>query len=208
MAIEEGVARGLDGVRGLVADRKAYGQRTLGWGLEQRLGLLTWGPRTSAGRHAWAVGGQPQSPLPLRLEKPGRTRPAPPRRWQGASGVRPVEVAYADGRRAVEALRFRVVPSRQVAQPVAVASSAAQAKEAERVAEPSQRVAARWFAWAADAAAALSASAGRGQGRRGRQPPLGRSPALHYRVEAVRAPKKRPRRGRPPKAEAPQGAVR
>jgi hypothetical protein len=62
MAIEEGVARGLDGVRGLVADRKAYGQRTLGWGLEQRLGLLTWGPRTSAGRHAWAVGGQQQDP--------------------------------------------------------------------------------------------------------------------------------------------------
>jgi hypothetical protein len=208
VAIEEYVALGLDGVRGIVADSKAYCRRTLGLCLEQRLGLITLVPRTCAVRHELEAWGQQQGPLPLLLEQPGRTRQEPPRRWHGASVVRPVEVAYADGRRAVEALRFRVVPSRQVAQPAAVASSAAQAKEAERVAEPSQRVAARWFAWAADAAAALSASAGRGQGRRGRQPPLGRSPALHYRVEAVRAPKKRPRRGRPPKAEAPQGAVR
>jgi hypothetical protein len=31
---------------------------------------------------------------------------------------------------------------------------------------------------------------------------------LHYRVEAVASPAKRRRRGRPPKAEAPQGEVR
>jgi transposase len=35
VAIEEWVALGLDGVRGIVADRKAYGKRTLGLCLEQ-----------------------------------------------------------------------------------------------------------------------------------------------------------------------------
>jgi hypothetical protein len=41
VAIEECVALGLDGVRGIVADSKAYCQRTLGLGLEQRGG---WSP--------------------------------------------------------------------------------------------------------------------------------------------------------------------
>ena len=67
---------------------------------------------------------------------------------------------------------------------------------------------ARWCAWAAAAAAAISAAEGRGQGRRGRKPRLWRSHARHYRVEAVRLPTKRTRRGRPPKAETPEVAVR
>jgi transposase len=113
VAIEEGVALGLDGVRGIVADRKAYGKRTLGLCLEQRLGLITLVPRTCAVRHELEVWGQQQGPLPLLLEKPGRTRHEPPRRWHGASVVRPVEVEYADGRLAVEALRFLVVHSSQ-----------------------------------------------------------------------------------------------
>ena len=49
---------------------------------------------------------------------------------------------------------------------------------------------------------------GLGQGRRGRTPRLWRYHALHYRVEAVNVPKKRTRRGRPPKAEAPEVEVR
>ena len=49
---------------------------------------------------------------------------------------------------------------------------------------------------------------GRGQGRRGRKPRPGRSHARHYQVEAVSMPQKRTRRGRPPKAEAPQVASR
>ena len=49
---------------------------------------------------------------------------------------------------------------------------------------------------------------GRGQGRRERKPRPWRYHVLHYRVEAVRVPKKRTRRGRPPKAEAPQVEVR
>jgi transposase len=64
------------------------------------------------------------------------------------------------------------------------------------------------LACAADAEAAISDYEGRGQGRRGRTPRRWRSHALHYRVEAVSAPKKRTRRGRPPKAEAPEVEVR
>jgi transposase len=119
-----------------------------------------------------------------------------------------VEVQYADGRLAVEALRFLVVYSSQLAQQAAVAYTAAQAKEAERVAEHIERVEARWFACAADAEAAIAEYEGRGQGRRGRKPRPWRYHVLHYRVEAVRVPKKRTHRGRPPKAEAPQVEVR
>src|SRR5215831_8881138 len=49
VALEACVALGLAGVRGLVAERKAYCQRTLGVCLEQRVGLSTVVPRT------WAV---------------------------------------------------------------------------------------------------------------------------------------------------------
>jgi hypothetical protein len=83
-----------------------------------------------------------------------------------------VEGEYADGRLAVEALRFLVVHSSPCAQQAASASTAAQAKEAERMAEHIQRVAARWFACATDAEAAIADYEGQGQGRRGRTPRL------------------------------------
>src|SRR5262252_8162573 len=67
VAIEECVALGLDGVHGIVADSKAYGQRTLGVCLEQGVGLITLVPRTCA------------------------VRQESPRRWHGASVVRQVE---------------------------------------------------------------------------------------------------------------------
>jgi transposase len=108
----------------------------------------------------------------------------------------------------VAEIRFLVVHSSQLAQQAATAYAAAQAKEAERVAEHVQRVAARWFACAADAEAAISDYEGRGQGRRGRTPRLWRYHVLHYQVEAVSTPKKRTRRGRPPKTEVPQVEVR
>jgi hypothetical protein len=117
-------------------------------------------------------------------------------------------VEYADGRLAVEALRFLVVHSSQLAQQAAVAYTVAQAKEAARIAEHIRRVEARWFACAADAEAAITDYEGRGQGQRGRKPRLWRYHALHYRVEAVHAPAKRTRRGRPPKTEAPAVEVR
>lgn len=208
VAIEECVALGLDGVRGIVADSKAYCKRTLGLCLEQRVGLITLVPRTCAVRPELEAWGQQHGPLPLLLEKPGRTRREPPRRWHGHSVVRPVEVEYAAGRLALAELRFLVVHSSQLAQQAAVAYTAAQAKEVERVAEHIQRVEARWCACAADAEAAITDYAGRGQGRRGRKPRLWRYHALHYRVEAVSFPKKRTRRGRPPKAEAPHVEVR
>jgi transposase len=208
IAIEECVALGLDGVRGIVADSKAYGKRTLGLCLEQRVGLITLVPRTCAVRQEVEAWGQQPGALPLLLEKPGRTRQEPPRCWHGQSVVRRVPVEDADGRLDVAEIRFLVVHSSQLAQQAVTAYAAAQAKEAERVAEHIRRVEARWFACAADAEAASSDYEGRGQGRRGRTPRLWRYHALHYRVEAVSSPKKRTRRGRPPKTEAPEVSVR
>src|SRR2546428_11128336 len=50
VAIEECLALGLDGVRGIVADSKAYCKRTLGLCLEEQGGLIKLVPRTCAGR--------------------------------------------------------------------------------------------------------------------------------------------------------------
>jgi transposase len=208
IAIEECVALGLDGVRGIVADSKAYCKRTLGLCLEQCVGLITLVPRTCAVRQEVEAWGQQHGGLPLWLEKPGRTRQEPPRCWHGQSVVRRVPVEYADGRLDVAEIRFLAVHSSQFAQQAATAYAAAQAKEAEHVTEHIQRVEARWFACAADAEAAISDYEGRGQGRRGRTPRPWRYHVLHYHVEAVSTPKKRTRRGRPPKAAAPQVEVR
>ena len=82
------MALGLDGVRGIVADSKAYGKRTLGLCLERRVGLITLVPRTCAVRQELETWGQQQEALPLLLEKPGRTRQEPPRRWHGQSVTR------------------------------------------------------------------------------------------------------------------------
>src|SRR5215468_11258686 len=203
VAIEECLALGLDGVRGIVADSKAYCKRTLGLCLEQCVGLITLVPRTCAVRQEVEAWGQQHGPLPLLLEKPGRTRQEAPRRWHGTSVIRQVEVEDADGRRDMAAIRFLVVHSSQLADQTAVTYAAAQAKEAERLAEHSRRVEARWCACAADAEAAIADYEGRGQGRRGRPPHPWRYHALHYRVEAVSLPKQRSRRGRPPKTEVP-----
>src|SRR5713101_6678370 len=208
VAIEECLALGLDGVLGIVADSKAYSKRTLGVCLEKRVGLLTLVPRTCAVRQELEAWGQQQQRLPLLLENPGRTRREPPRQWRGQSVVRHVEVEYSDGQVRLEPLRFLVVHSSQLARQAATAYTAAQAKEAERVTEHRQRVEARWFACSADAEAAVAEYEGRGQGRRGRKPHPWRYHALHYRVEAVSVPKKRTRRGRPSKAEAPQVELR
>ena len=156
VAIEECLALGLDGFRGIVVDSKAYCKRTLGVCLEQRVGLITLVPRPCAVRQEVEAWGQQHGVLPLLLEKPGRTRREPPRCWHGQSVVRRVPVEDADGRLDVAEIRFLVVHSSQLAQQAATAYAAAQAKEAERVAEHIQRVEARWFACAADAEAAIS----------------------------------------------------
>ena len=208
VAIEECLALGLDGVRGIVADSKAYCKRTLGLCLEKRIGLITLVPRTCGVRQELERWGQQQTALPLLLDKPGRTRQEPPRRWHGQSVIRRVAVEYADGRQDMAELRFLVVHSSQLAQQAAEAYAAAQTKEAERVTEHLQRVEARSFACAADAEAAIAAYAGRGPGRRGRKPQPWRYHTLRYRVEEVTQRQKRTQRGRPPKAEVPQDTIR
>jgi hypothetical protein len=206
--MEAWVALGLDGVRGLGADRKAYGKRTLGVCLERGVGLLTFVPRTGAVRQEVETWGQQHGALPLGLEKPGRTRPEPPRRWPGHSVVRRVPVEDADGRLDGAEIRLLGVHSSPLAHQAAVAEAAAPAKEAARVAAHVRHVEARWFAWVADAEAARAEDEGRGQGRRGRTPRPWRDHVLHSRGEASRVPQQRPRRGRPSQAEAPQVAVR
>lgn len=156
-ALEECLAWGVEGVRGIVADRKVYWKRTLGLWREQRVGLITWVPRTGAVRQEGEAWSQQPSGLPVWLAPPGRPRQAPPRRWYGPRGVRRVPGEYADGRRDVAARRLLGVHSSQLAPQAAVAEAAAQAKEAARVPEPVRHVAARWCACAAAAEAAIAA---------------------------------------------------
>jgi transposase len=92
LAIEECLALGLEGVRGIVVDSKAYSRRTLGLCLEQGIGLVTLVPRTCAVRQELEAWGQQQAALPLLVEKPGRTKAEAPRRWHGQSVIRQVEV--------------------------------------------------------------------------------------------------------------------
>ena len=63
-AIEESLALGLEGVKGIVAESKAYSQRTLGLCLEQQMGLVTLVPRTCAIRQEVEAWGRHQSSLP------------------------------------------------------------------------------------------------------------------------------------------------
>jgi len=203
VAIEECLALGLEGMRGIVADSKAYSRRTLGLCLERQIGLVTLVPRTCAIRQELEVWGQQQSTLPLLVEKPGRTKDEAPRQWHGQSVIRQVEVEYSDGRVVLEALRFVVVHSSQLAHQQTQTSTNAQAKAAEAVAAHVQHVHARWFACEADAEAAIADYAHRGPGRRGRRPQSWRYHAVRYRVVADTRPTRRARRGRPAKTASP-----
>jgi hypothetical protein len=97
-----------------------------------------------------------------------------------------------------------VVHSSTLAQQQAKAAATAHAQEAERVAAHIQQVTAQQYACAADAEAAIAVYEGRAPGHRGRRPRPWRSHTLGYRVEVFTQRTKRPRRGRPTKAEAPQ----
>lgn len=204
VAIEECLALGLEGVKGIVADSKAYNQRTLGLCIEKRIGLVTLVPRTCAVRRELEVWGYQQPALPLLLEKPGRTQRDAPRRWCGQSVVRRVAVEYIDGCVGQEDMRFLVVHSSPLAQQEAKAYVAAQAKEAGRVADHIKRVEVKQYACAADAEAAIADYEGRGQGRRGRRPQPWCYHTLRYRVAAFTQRKKRTHRGRPPTGEPAQ----
>jgi len=203
MAIEECLALGLEGVRGIVADSKAYSRRTLGLCLEHRVDLITLVPRTCAIRQALETWGRQQPALPLLLEKPGRTQDEMPRRWHGQSVLRQVEVEYKDGRVVQESLRFVVVHSSQLAQQQTQTYAVAQGKEAAGVADHVRQVQARWFACLPDAEAAIAEYEGQGQGHRGRRPRLWRYHAIRYHSVAATRRTRRARRGRPAKMAPP-----
>jgi transposase len=117
--------------------------------------------------------------------------------------MRQVEVEYSDGRVAQEMLRFVVVHSSQLVQQQTQTYASGQAKEAEAVADHVQRVQARWFAWAADAAAAIAEYEHRGPGRRGRRPQAWRYHGVRSRSVADTRRMCRARRGRPAKTDPP-----
>ncbi len=208
VALEECLALGLDGMVGIVADSKAYSQRTLGLCLEKSIGLVTLVPRTCVVRQELEAWGQQHSPLPVLVEKPGRTQRDEPRRWRGQSVERSVDVEYSDGHVEQKPLRFVVVHASQLAQQQAQAFATAQGKEAGAVADYIRWVAARSFACLADAEAAMAQEEGTGQGQRGRKPKRWHYHTLRYRVETFTQRQKRSRRGRPTKAEPPQEETR
>jgi transposase len=203
VAIEECLALGLEGVRGIVADSKAYSRRTLGLCLEHGIGLVTLVPRTCAIRQDLEAWGRQHPALPLLVEKPGRTKDEEPRRWHGHSVLRRVEVEYSEGRVAQEEVRFVVVPSSQLAQQHAQTYASAQEKEAEAVADHVRQVQAQWFACLPDAEAAIAAYEGQGPGRRGRRPRPWRYHTLRYSIVAASRRTRRTRRGRPAKTDPP-----
>src|SRR5499427_7463375 len=203
VAIEECLALGLEGVRGIVADSKAYSRRTLGVCIEHKIDLITLVPRTCTVRQELEVWGQQQPGLPLLVEKLGRTKAEEPRRWHGQSVRRQVEGEYSDGRVAQEELRFVVVHSSQLAQQPTQTYAAAQVKEAEAVADHLRCGQARWCACLPDAEAAIAEYAGQGAGHRGRRPRPWRYHAVRYRIVADTRRPRRPRRGRPAKTDPP-----
>jgi transposase len=203
LAIEECLALGLKGVRGIVADSKAYSRRTLGLCLERGVGLVTLVPRTCAVRQELEAWGRQHPALPLLVEKLGRTKDEAPRHWHGQSVIRQVEVEYSDGRVALEALRFVVVHSSQLAYQQTQTYASGQGKEAEVVAAHVKRVQAQWFACLPDAEAAIAAYEGRGPGHRGRRPRPWRYHTVRYRSVAESRHTRRARRGRPAKTEPP-----
>ena len=203
VAIAECLALGLEGIRGIVADSKAYSRRTLGVCREHQINLVTLVPRTCAIRQELEAWGRQQPALPLVMAKPGRTQDEEARCWHGQSVRRQVEVEYSDGRVALEELRFVVVHSSQLAHQQTQTYASGQAKEAAAVADHVTRVQARWFACLPDVAAAVAEYEGGGQGRRGHRPRPWRYHAVRYRIVADTRRVRRGRRGRPARTEPP-----
>jgi transposase len=199
-AIAENLALGLDGFKGIVADSKAYSQRTLGLCLENQVGLVTLVPRTCGIRQEVEAFGQRQSSLPLLLDKPARRRGEKPRRWYGRSCIREVEVEYQDGRTALAAVRFVAVYSNQLAQHQELTYGKSQEREAAVLAEHVAQAHRRRFACAADAEAAIAEYEGRG--KRGRRPCPWHYHEVCYGVAAQWQRKPRTHRGRPRKDES------
>lgn len=203
-AIEQSAVLGLGGLRGLVADSKAYTPRTLGLCRETGMGLVTLVPRTCAIRQEVEAWGQRRVSLPLLLEKPGKRRSDAPRRWYGRSVTRQVEVEDGEGHVTLAPIRFVAVYSTQLAQRHAEAHANQQHQEAKSLATHIAQVQSRPFACQADAEGAVAAYEGRGSGQRGRPATPWRYHAVRYEVKAHRQRQKRAQRGRPRKGEEPQ----
>ena len=202
VAIEECLALGCEGVRGIVAASKRPIVAVPWVCVSAWTWLITLVPRTCAVRQELEAWGQQQPVLPLLVEKPGRTKDEAPRRWHGHSVLRRVEVEYNAGRVAQEELRFVVVHSSQLAQQCA-GQTGPPCRGAEAVCSARQG-ASRWFRLGvADAAAAIAEYAGRGPGRRGR--PCVDGGIMRSAIIAwAETRRRRPRRGRPVKTDPPQ----
>jgi len=203
-AIEQSAALGLGGLRGIVADSKAYTPRTLGLCRETGMGLVTLVPRTCAIRQEVEKWGQQQASLPLLLEKAGKRRSEAPRRWYGRSVTRQVEIEDGQGQVTLAPIRFVAVYSTQLAQRHAEAHDKQQQKEAKSLASHIAQVESRPFACQADAQGAIAAYEGRAPGQRGRPATRWRYHQVSYKVESHLQRQKRTQRGRPRKGEEPQ----
>jgi transposase len=206
-AIEQSVALNLGGLQGLVADSKAYTQRTLGLCLETGMGLVTLVPRTCSIRQEVEAWGQRQVSLPLLLERPAKRQGDGPRRWYGRSVIREVEVEDQEGHVTLAPIRFIALYSTQLAQHHERAHHQAQAREAESLTTHIAQVQSRQFACEADAQGAIAEYEGRGPGRRGRAATPWRYHEVNYHVQAYQQRQKRAGRGRPRKGETPQEEV-
>lgn len=202
-AIEQSAALGLDGLRGIVADSKAYMPRTLGLCQETGMDLVTLVPRTCAIRQEVESWGQKQVSLPLLLEKPGKRRSDAPRRWYGRSVTRQVEVEDDQGQVTLAPIRLVAVYSTQLAQRHAEAYATQQLKEAKSLATHVAQVESRQFACQADAEEAIKVYEGRGSVRRGRSATPWRYHEVRYQVQSHLQRQKRTQRGRPRKGETP-----
>jgi transposase len=206
-AIEQSAALGLDGLRGLVADSKAYTPRTLGLCRETGMGLVTLVPRTCGIRQEVETWGQKQVSLPLLLEKPGKRRSDAPRRWYGRSVTRQVEVEDGQGQVSLAPIRFVAVYSTQLAQRHAEAHATQQLKEAKSLATHIAQVESRQFACQVDAERAIATYEGRAPGQRGRPATRWRYHQVSYEVQSHLQRQKRTQRGRPRKGEEPQEEI-
>jgi hypothetical protein len=150
------MALNLGGLQSMVADAKAYTQRTLGLCLETGMGLVTLVPRTCSIRQEVEAWGQRQVSLPLLLERPAKRQGHGPRRWYGRSVMREVEVEDEKGHVTLTPIRFIALYSTPLAQHHEQSYSQAQAREAQALATHIAHVQSRPFACEADAKGAIA----------------------------------------------------
>jgi transposase len=206
-AIQQSLALNLGGLRGSVADSKAYTQRTLWLCLETGMGLVTLVPRTCGIRQEVATWGQRHVSLPLLLERPAKRQGDGHRRWYGRNVIREVEVKDQAGHVTWAPMRFMALYSTQLAQQHEQSYRQAQTREAQALATHIAHVQSRPFACEADATGSIAEYEGHRPGRRGRAATPWRYHEVHDTTQAHHQRQKRVGRGRPRKDEEPQEEV-